>query len=222
MMTAKLKIDVVSDVVCPWCAVGVASLDRTLAALAGEVEAELAFHPFELNPDLPPGGENGLEHVALKYGISLDRVRANRAIIAERAAAVGFTMNVSDESRIVNTFDAHRLIAWASERGRGGDMERRLLALHFTEGRDVSEWVVLAAAAVTVGLDEAEALAMLRSDAHAEQVRREESVWRGRGIDSVPAVVVDGRYLISGGQLPKEFERQLRLIVDARSEHGDD
>ena len=156
-MARKLKIDIVSDVVCPWCAIGVARLDMALGVLGGEIDVDLAFHPSELNPDLPAGGENGLEHLARKYGISPAQVRANRAMIGERAAAVGFTMNVSDASRIASTFAAHRLIARARDRGRQPEMERRLLALYVTDQRDVSVPETLAAAAATIGLDEREA-----------------------------------------------------------------
>lgn len=131
-------------------------------------------------------------------------------------------MNVSDASRIVNTFDAHRLIAWAGNRGRQADMEHQLLLLHFTDQCDVSDHAILAGAAAAIGLDGDEARAMLVSDAYRSEVRREEQRWRERGIDSVPAVVIDDRYLISGGQPPEEFERQLRAIAASRPDgaHG--
>jgi predicted DsbA family dithiol-disulfide isomerase len=215
-MPQKLKIDFVSDIACPWCVIGLGGLEKALAGLKGEIEADITFHPFELNPDMPAGGENGLEHIAKKYGMSVDQVRENRARIGDRAAEIGFTMNTSDASRAYNTFDAHRLIAWAGERGRQLEMKQQLFTLYFTDQQDPGDRDTLAAAAEAAGLDGAEAREVLTSDRYANQVRAEEMLWRQRGINSVPAVVVDDRYLISGGQPPEEFARQLRGIAAKR------
>lgn len=212
-MTRKLKIDFVSDIACPWCAVGLGGLEKALDAVADEITADISFHPFELNPNMPAGGQNGMEHIGQKYGMAPEKVRANRDVIRERAAAVGFVMNTSDDSRIYNTFDAHRLLAWAKEEGRQLDLKRRLLALNFTDQADPGDHDALVAAAEEVGLDGAAARAVLESDRYTEQVRAEEALWQSRGINSVPAVVVNDRYLISGGQPPEEFERQLRAIA---------
>lgn len=212
-MNAKLKIDFVSDIACPWCAVGLGGLEKALDALKGEVAADITFHPFELNPTMPAGGQNIVEHIGQKYGSTPEQARANREVIRDRAAGVGFDMNTSDDSRIYNTFDAHRLLAWAKEEGRQSDLKRRLLALNFTDQRDPGDYDALVAAAEEVGLDGSAARAVLDSDRFAEQVRAEEALWQGRGINSVPSVVVNDRYLISGGQPPEEFERQLRAIA---------
>lgn len=211
-MPQKLKIDFVSDIACPWCVIGLGGLEKALDHLAGEISAEVSFHPFELNPDMPAGGENGLEHIARKYGMSSDQVRENRARIQDRAANVGFTMNASDTSRAYNTFDAHRLIAWAGEKGRQLEMKRQLFTLYFTDQKDPGDPDALAAAAEAAGLDATEAREILSSTRYVEQVRSEEALWRERGINSVPAVIVGDRYLISGGQPAEEFERQLRWI----------
>jgi predicted DsbA family dithiol-disulfide isomerase len=211
-MSQKLKIDFVSDIACPWCVIGLGGLEKALDSLEGEIEADVTFHPFELNPDMPAGGENGLEHIAAKYGLSPDQVRENRARIRDRAAAIGFTMNTSDTSRAYNTFDGHRLIAWAGEKGRQLEMKRQLFTLYFTDQQDPGDRDALVAAAEAAGLDGAEAREVLASDRYADQVRAEEALWRRRGINSVPAIVVDDRYLISGGQPPEEFVRQLRGI----------
>jgi len=211
-MPRKLKIDFVSDIACPWCVIGLGGLEQALGDLAGEIDAEVRFHPFELNQDMPAGGENSLEHIARKYGMSADQVRENRARISDRAADVGFAMNASDASRAYNTFDAHRLIAWAGENGRQIEMKRALFKLYFTNQKDPGDPDALAAAAEAAGLDAAEAREVLASNRYAEQVRSEETLWRERGINSVPAVIVDDRYLISGGQPAGEFERQLRWI----------
>jgi predicted DsbA family dithiol-disulfide isomerase len=219
-MAQKLKIDFVSDIACPWCVIGLGGLEKALDDLKGEIDAEVSFHPFELNPDMPAGGENGLEHIARKYGMSPDQVRENRDRIRDRAAGVGFTMNTSDTSRAYNTFDAHRLIAWAGEKGRQLEMKRQLFTLYFTEQKDPGDPDALADAAAAAGLDAAEAREILASTRYAEQVRSDETLWRERGINSVPAVIVNDRYLISGGQPAEEFERQLRWISAKVGDEG--
>jgi predicted DsbA family dithiol-disulfide isomerase len=212
-MTQTLKIDFVSDIACPWCIVGLGGLEKALDTLHGEIEADIVFHPFELNPAMPAGGQNSLEHIAEKYGLAADQVRINRDRIRERAAAIGFTMNTSDASRIYNTFDAHRLLAWAKETGHQVALKHRLFQLYFTDQADPGDPDALVAATEAVGLDGAEARAILGSERYADQVRAEEALWQSRGISSVPAIVIDNRYLISGGQPPEEFERQLRAIA---------
>lgn len=212
-MTQTLKIDFVSDIACPWCAVGLGGLERALASLEGEVAADITFHPFELNPDMPAAGQNSLEHIAQKYGIGADQIAANRDAIRDRASEVGYVMNTSDDSRIYNTFDAHRLLAWAKKEGLQLELKRRLLALNFTDQADLGNRDALVAAAESVGLDGGTARGVLDSGRFTEEVRAEEDLWRSRGINSVPAVVVNDRYLISGGQPPEVFEQQLRAIV---------
>lgn len=212
-MTRKLKIDFVSDIACPWCAIGLGGLETALERLDGVVEPDLAFHPFELNPDMKAGGENTLEHIVRKYGISADEARTNRERIKERAATVGFTMNTSDASRIYNTFDAHRLLAWAKGEGRQHELKRQLFIVNFTDQADPGDHDLLVAAAEKAGLDPVAARAVLESERYADDVRKEEAHWRNMGINGVPAVIVNDRYLISGGQPPEEFERQLRHIA---------
>jgi predicted DsbA family dithiol-disulfide isomerase len=209
----KLKIDFVSDIACPWCAVGLGGLERALEAMCSDVAADITFHPFELNPDMPKGGQNALEHITQKYGMAPAQLRANRDAIRERAASVGVVMNTSDDSRIYNTFDAHRLLAWAAGQGRQLELKRRLLALNFTDQADPSDHDALVGAAEAAGLDGSEARTILESDRFAGEVRQEEELWRRRGINSVPAVIVNDRYLISGGLPPEEYERTLRGIA---------
>jgi predicted DsbA family dithiol-disulfide isomerase len=212
-MSQKMKIDFVSDIACPWCAIGLSGLERALENLQGVVEPEITFHPFELNPQMVAGGENMVEHIVAKYRIPADQARTNRENIKARAAGVGFTMNTSDASRIYNTFDAHRLLAWAGEKGKQHALKRQLLALNFTEQTDPGNHDALVESAVKVGLDATEARAVLDSDRYAAEVRRDEALWQSRGITGVPAVIVNDKYLISGGQPPEEFERQLRKIA---------
>jgi predicted DsbA family dithiol-disulfide isomerase len=212
-MAKKIKIDFVSDVACPWCVIGLNGLEKALDGARDAVDAEISFHPFELNPHMPAGGQNMIEHVGQKYGISADQARTNRENIKARAASVGFTMNTSDTSRIYNTFDAHRLLAWAAEEGKQLALKQQLFVANFTDQNDPGDHAVLIAAAEKAGLDGEAARAVLESDRYADSVRSEESFWQGRGINGVPAVVINDRYLISGGQPPEEFERQLRLIA---------
>ncbi|MDQ0008190.1 putative DsbA family dithiol-disulfide isomerase [Luteibacter jiangsuensis] len=214
-MPQKMKIDFVSDIACPWCAIGLGGLERALERLHDVIEPEIVFHPFELNPGMQPGGENTVEHVVAKYRIPADEARQNRERIKARAAAVGFTMNTSDASRIYNTFDAHRLIAWAAKDGKQRELTRQLFGVYFTDQTDPGDHDALVMEAERVGLDPVEARAVLESDRHADEVRRDEALWQSRGITGVPAVIVNDQYLISGGQPPEEFERQLRGIANA-------
>jgi predicted DsbA family dithiol-disulfide isomerase len=212
-MPKSLKIDFVSDIACPWCAIGLRGLEIALERIGDIVEPTIIFHPFELNPDMPAGGRNRLEYITAKYGITPDEARANRERIKARAAEIGFIMNGADASQTYNTFDAHRLLAWAGEQGHQLPLKRALLAAYFTEEADPGDPEVLVAAAERAGLDGQQARAVIASERYAAEVRREEALWSSRGITSVPAVIVDDRYLISGGQPPAEFERALRTIM---------
>ena len=208
-----MKIDFVSDVSCPWCIIGLAALDQALANAADVVAATITFQPFELNPGMPPEGQNIVEHVAEKYGASPEQSAANRANIRARAAELGFTMTGTESSRIYNTFDAHRLLHWAAETGHQDALKRALFAAYFTDGRNPSDHQVLADLAEQVGLDRQRALDILASDQFATAVRAAERHWQGQGITAVPAVVINDRYLILGGQPPELFEKALRSIA---------
>jgi Predicted dithiol-disulfide isomerase involved in polyketide biosynthesis len=212
-MPRKMKIDFVSDVACPWCVIGLGGLERALENLKDVVEPEITFHPFELNPAMEKGGENMLEHVSKKYRIPADEARANRERIKARAASVGFTMNTSDDSRIYNTFDAHRLMAWAAGADKQQALKHQLFVVNFTNQTDPGDHEALVVAAEKAGLDPVEARAVLASDRYAQEVRADEQLWQSRGITGVPAVIVNDKWLISGGQPPEEFERQLRGIA---------
>ena len=211
-----LKIDFVSDVVCPWCVAGLGGLETALDRLKAEgIAADIAFQPFELNPQMAPEGENIVEHIGRKYGASPEQSAANRAMIRERAGEVGFDMRMTDDSRIWNTFDAHRLLHWAHETApeKQKALKQALFAAHFTDNRNLTDARVLTEAAQAAGLDRAEAGEVLASGRYAQAVRQAEETWRARGISSVPAVVVEGKYLISGGQPPEAFEQALRQIA---------
>ncbi len=208
-----MKIDFVSDVVCPWCAIGLASLQEALRRLGPDVPVTLSFQPFELNPQMAPEGEDIVEHLSRKYGISAEQIDQNRQAIAARGAALGFTFG--PRSRTWNTFDAHRLLHWAGLAGEGPQLALKtaLLQSYHGRGENVSDVEVLVRAAESAGLDGVRAREVLAGDEFADEVRANERRWQQAGISSVPAVVLDGRYLVSGGQPPEVFEEALRKVL---------
>jgi len=212
-MPRPLKIDFVSDVSCPWCIIGLKGLEEALARTEGVVDAKIHFQPFELNPNMAPEGENIGEHIAKKYGSTPEQSAANRQMIRDRAAALGFTMNSSADSRIYNTFDAHRLLHWAESEGKQAALKHALFETYFTEQKDPSNQDVLVAAAEKAGLDGAAAREVLTSGRYTEEVRAAEQLWQSRGIRSVPAIVIEDKWLISGGQPPEAFENAIRQIA---------
>lgn len=214
-MPAAMKIDFVSDISCPWCAIGLNALEQALAEVQGEISAELHFQPFELNPQMPAEGQDIDEHIAQKYGASKEQMAANREQIRRRGEEVGFIFGEGKRSRIYNTFDAHRLLHWAHTQGGSlqRDLKLALFTAYFTEGRNPGAHEVLLAAAEAVGLDRSAAEAVLASDAFAAEVREAEAFYQSQGINSVPAVIINERHLISGGQPPEVFEQALRQIA---------
>ena len=211
-----MKIDFVSDVVCPWCLVGLKSLQAALANLAGEVTAELHFQPFELNPQMGPEGQDVVEHIQKKYGASADIARSQEAL-KERGAALGFRFDFERRTRIYNTFDAHRLLHWAGNEGKQQELKNALFTAYFAAGRDVSNHDVLAGVAASVGLDEKRAREILASDEFARDVRERERFYTGLGIHAVPSVIIDDRHLIQGGQPAEVFTQALRQLAGSQS-----
>ncbi|MCW5609315.1 MAG: DsbA family oxidoreductase [Rubrivivax sp.] len=209
-----MRIDFVSDIACPWCAIGLNSLEIALARLGDQVPVELHLQPFELNPALPPEGDDTVAYLSRKYGIGPEQIARNQAAIRERGAAVGFAFG--ERARVWNTFDAHRLLAFAVAEGPPGAaraLKHALLRAYHGEGRNPGAPEVLRELAVQAGLDVARAEAVIAGDAYAEQVREAERRWQQLGIHSVPSVVIDGRHLIQGGQPPEVFEQALRQIA---------
>jgi predicted DsbA family dithiol-disulfide isomerase len=219
-MTTPLKIDFVSDISCPWCVIGLKALDQALARVAGDVTAELHFQPFELNPNMAAEGQEITEHITQKYGITPEQADANRENIRQRGAQLGFKFSAADEPgggrhRIYNTFDAHRLLHWAELQGAGPQraLKEALFAAYFTDGESPASHEVLARVAGEAGLDAAGALEVLASDAYADEVRERAQFYLSQGIHSVPAVIINDRHLISGGQPAEVFEQALRQIA---------
>ena len=219
-MTTHLKIDFVSDVSCPWCAIGLKSLEQAIAHVASDITVELHFQPFELNPHMTPEGQEITEHITQKYGISAAQADANRENIRQRGKALGFAFSRADDpgggrSRIYNTFDAHRLLYWAGLEGEGKQkvLKQALLKAYFTDGQSPASHDVLIQAATQVGLDALKAAKILASHAFANEVRERESFYTRQGINSVPAVIINDTHLISGGQPVEVFEQALRQIA---------
>ena len=206
-----MKLQFVSDVACPWCAIGLNSLEIALKRIGDDAAVDLELEPFELNPDMPPEGEDVLEYVGRKYGSSAAELAARHALIRERGAAVGFTFG--QRTRIWNTFDGHRLLHWAGLEGRKRELKHALLAAYHTRGENPGSHEVLLRLAAEVGLDVERARAVLESGEYGPEVRERIRHWQQLGIDSVPSIVVDGRYLIQGGQPPEAFEQTLREIA---------
>jgi len=208
-----MKIDFVSDVSCPWCAIGLKSLEAALARLGDEVTAEIHFQPFELNPQMGPEGQDIDEHIAEKYGSSAVDIGRSQEALKARGDALGFNFDFQRRSRIYNTFDAHRLLHWAAGEGRQHELKNALFRAYFTEGRDPSNHDVLASVAASVGLNEQRARQILASDEFGREVRERERFYAGLGIHAVPSVIVDDRHLIQGGQPPEVFEQALRQLA---------
>ncbi|HEX2811592.1 MAG TPA: DsbA family oxidoreductase [Sphingopyxis sp.] len=218
----RLSIDIVSDVMCPWCIVGWLKFEKVMAHFAGRLDFRVQWHPFELNPDMPAEGEDAASHVMRKYGISAEQSRANSGRMAAIAADLGFTFNRGPGFRMRNSFDAHRLLSWAgaleepeqvAATGVQTALKLALFRAHFTDNRDVGDPAVLADIAASVGLDRDRAAALLAGDDYGEMVRTEEAYWADRNVTGVPAFILGGRMLVPGAQDPEVFIRVIETKV---------
>jgi len=211
-----LRVDIVSDVVCPWCVIGYHQLAK--AADETGIRIDVHWHPFELNPQMAAEGENLREHLAAKYGTTPEGSRNARARLTEMGAALGFTFNYADDMRMVNTFRAHQLIDWAEDQGRAHDMELALFAAFFTRREDLNNVDVLADVASSVGLDRDTALAMLESGERAESVRDKERFWTSRGVTGVPAMIFNCQHLVTGAQGEENYAHILKQLQPAQAD----
>jgi predicted DsbA family dithiol-disulfide isomerase len=214
-MTATLKIDFVSDISCPWCAIGLAALEQALIKLQGEVDVRLHLQPFELNPQMPAGGQDISEHLTQKYGSTPQQQAQIRDTIRQRGAEAGFVFNPSGRSRIYNTFAAHRLLHWAGLESpdRQLALKKALLVACHSNSQPMDAPAVLLAAVAQAGLDVTRAKNILGSDEFTQEVRAAQAFYARQGIHSVPAVIINDRHLISGGQPVAVFEQALRQIA---------
>lgn len=212
-MSQPVKIDFVSDIACPWCAVGLRSLEEAMARIEG-LQVELHFQPFELNPQMGAEGEDAVEHLTRKYGISAEQAAENGEAIRARGASLGFDFRMDRRRQVYNTFDAHRLLHWAGlqSQERQLALKHALLRAYFSEGQNVSSAEVLVRLANESGLDAERARALLATDEYAQAVRDQERHYSEQGISAVPSVILNDRHLIQGGQPVELFEQALRQI----------
>ena len=213
-MSNPVKIDFVSDVACPWCAIGLAALERAMARIGNGLQVELRFQPFELNPDMGPEGESIAEHLGRKYGLTPEQLAQNGESLRQRGEALGFRFDLQKRDRIYNTFDAHRLLHWAGEQGAAPQraLKHALLRAYHGEGRNVSDPDTLAGIATSVGLEGAEARRVIDAGTFAAQVREREQFYQQHGIRAVPSVIFNDRHLVQGGQPVEVFEQVLRQL----------
>jgi predicted DsbA family dithiol-disulfide isomerase len=219
----RMKIDFVSDIVCPWCVIGLRSLEQALNRLGADATADIHFQPFELNPQMPREGQDIAEHLAQKYGASPAQVQQTREAIRARGAAVGFSFNMDQRSRIYNTFDAHRLLHWAGlvprdtvpagHKGRQRPLKHALFSAYFSDGLNPSQPEVLIDLAGNAGLDKGRAHEILATKAYEPEVRAQQAHFLSLGIQAVPAIIINDAHLISGGQPVDVFEQALRQIA---------
>ncbi|MFJ3484296.1 DsbA family oxidoreductase [Pseudomonas sp. NPDC090202] len=214
-MSRPVKIDFVSDVVCPWCALGATALEQAIANLVGEVAVELTYKPFELNPDMPAEGEHAVKHMMRKYGRTAEEVASRNEMVIARGQAIGFRFDLEKRSHFYNTFDAHRLLLWAVQEGRQVELKKILLKAYFTDGQNPGDHSTLVRLAAEAGLDTEKAREVLASGTFANEVRELETFYHERGINSVPAMVLNDRQLVSGSQSVEYYEQVLREMAQA-------
>ena len=211
-----IKIDYVSDIACPWCAVGLGGLEQAIKKIGGEFEVDVHFQPFELNPDMPPGGQDVFEHLTQKYGKTVEQVRATQNDIKARAAAVGYPFHPEGRKHVYNTFNAHRLLHWAGlECGTQAQhrLKRELLVTYFQLAVDLDEAQNLLDAVNRAGLDSKRAADILATDEFAADVRAQQMKYTSMGIHSVPSIIINDKYLLQGAQPAEAFEEALRQVA---------
>ena len=209
----KVTIDMVSDVVCPWCIIGYERLQKAIAQL-DDIEVTIQFHPFELNPNMPQEGQDVREHIMEKYGLTPAQSDQNRKQLIDAGASGGFKCDYFDGMRMANTFNAHQVLHYAAENGKQEALKLRLFAAYLSERRNVNDIDVLVNEAVSVGLNEQEVSELLANQTYADVVREHENLWLQRGIQSVPTFVI-GNSGVAGAQDPDTLAQ---FIVQASTE----
>lgn len=213
-MTTPLRIDIISDVMCPWCIIGYRQLSQALDA-SGTAH-DIHWHPFELNPTMPPEGQNTREHIMEKYGSTAKQSEQSRQQMKALGDSLGFEFAWGDDSRMHNTFNTHQLLHWADSLGRKHDLKLALFSAHFTDQRNLSDDSVLADIAAEIGLDRVEAAAVLDDQRYANDVRSAEQFWQQQGITGVPAVVFDRKHLVTGAQGVENYTSILSQLAQMR------
>lgn len=214
-MIKHLKLDIVSDISCPWCIIGYLSLNQALNKLAPDISVDITWQPFELNPDMPKEGQDITEHITQKYGITVEQSEQNRLMIKQRGLDLGYEFGNRGGGRIYNTFDAHRLLHWAKQSDKQTELQLALFDLYFKHNGNPSDHQQLLDVSQSIGLDRVKAQQVLESNAYEQDVRTLQSHYHLLGINSVPAFIVNDKHLISGGQPPEVFEQALKDIAEA-------
>ncbi|MGY2574343.1 DsbA family oxidoreductase [Vibrio sp. C8] len=208
----SLRIDIVSDVVCPWCIIGYKRLQAALKLVSNEIQAEIHWHPFELNPTMPEGGENLRDHLARKYGTTKEASIEARKTLTQLGAEVGFQFNFYEEMRIYNTRKAHQLLMWANQHHKQSELELALFQAYFCQEKQIDDENVLIQIAVNAGLNESECLQVLHDESWAKAVASTEQQWLQAGIHAVPAIIIDQKHLVSGAQTTERLVELLKSI----------
>ena len=212
-MKEKLKIDIVSDVVCPWCTIGYKRLEKAISELGIEDQVEIEWQPFELNPQMPEEGQNVIEHIGEKYGASLEQQRASQQHMAEAGAELGFTFDYFDEMRMANTLEAHILLEYAKAFDKQTELKMRLTTSFFSERKDVSKRDVLKQALLDVGLNAEEGMAKLDNEGARIEVKTKEGYWQNMGVTSVPTIVFNRKSAVTGAQPVEVFKEVLSELI---------
>lgn len=216
LMKPTIKIDYVSDVACPWCAVGLGNLNQAMALLSNKANFEVHFRPFELNPNMPKGGQDAIEHLTDKYGLTAEQVKANQANIRTKALEAGFNFHPEGRKRVYNTFDSHRLLYWAAKEyslQKQADLKKELLTTYFCLAVDLDDQENLIDAVIRAGLDKGRAKEILNNKEFSKEVREEEATYTSAGISSVPSIILDDQYLLQGAQPPESFINAFEQLI---------
>ena len=216
-MKENIKIDIVSDVVCPWCMIEYKRLEKAIIELGIQDKIEIEWQPFELNPNMPKEGQNLREHISEKYGSNEQQQKESQKTMTEAGAALDFTFNYSEDTRMVNTFEAHILLDYAQEFGKQTELKLQLIKSFFTDQKDVSDRAVLKEALLEVGLNADEALALLDKPAVIQDVRNKQQYWKEMGVNSVPTVVFNRKSAVTGAQPVETFKEILKQLIAERS-----
>lgn len=215
-MKPTIKVDYVSDVACPWCAVGLGNLNKAIAQLSDRANFEIHFHPFELNPNMPLGGQDAIEHLTEKYGLTVEQVKANQANIRTKALEAGFEFHPEGRKRVYNTFDAHRLLYWAGQEFgpvEQANLKRELLNTYFCLAVNLDDQQNLLDAVTRSGLDKNRAQAVLQNNEFSKEVRDAESTYTNAGISSVPSIILNDQFLLQGAQPPESFLNAFEQLI---------
>jgi len=216
-MKPTIKIDYVSDIACPWCAVGLGNLNQAIDQLSDQANFEVHFRPFELNPNMPKGGQDAIEHLTEKYGLTAEQVKTNQANIQAKALEAGFEFHPEGRKRVYNTFDAHRLLHWAGQEfglKKQAILKKELLNTYFCLAVNLDDQHNLLDAVTRSGLDQDRALEILKNNEFAKEVRTEEATYTNAGINSVPAIILNDQYLLQGAQPPESFAKAFSQLIE--------